>query len=57
MVHSDLEVRILIIEATRDMVQTRTRTLDFHLQVEDLGGGAGLTTAQMYGVLELPAKW
>ena len=53
MVHSDLGVRILIIEATRDMVQTRTRTLD---QVEDLGVGASLTTAQMYDILELPAK-
>ena len=52
MVHSDLGVRILI-EATRDMVQTRTRILN---QVEDLGAGAGLTTAQMYGVLGLPAK-
>ena len=36
------------------MVQTRTRTLD---QVEDFGVGTGLKTAQMYGVLELPAKW
>ena len=54
MAHSDLGVRILIIEATRDMVQTRTRILS---QVEDLGAGAGLTMAQMYGVLELPVKW
>ena len=53
MAHSDLGVRILIIEATRDMVQTRTRIFN---QVEDLGAGTGLTTAQMYGVLELSAK-
>ena len=36
MAHSDLGVRILIIEATRDMVQTRTKILN---QVEDLGQG------------------
>ena len=53
MAHLDLGVRILIIEATRDMVQTQTRTLNL---VEDLGAGAGLTTAQMYNILELPAK-
>ena len=54
MVHSDLGVRTLIIGVTRDMVQTQTRTLNL---VEDLGTGAGLTTAQMYNILELPAKW
>ena len=51
MVHSDLGVRILITGVTRKMVQTRTLN-----QVEDLGAGAGLTTAQMYNILELPAK-
>ena len=53
MAHSDLGVRILTIGVTKDMVQTQIRTLN---QVEDLGAGAGLTTAQMYDVLELPAK-
>ena len=53
MAHSDLGIRILIIGVTRDMVQTQTRTLNL---VEDLGAGAGLTTAQMYDVLRVASK-
>ena len=53
MAHSDLGVRILIIGVARDMVQIQIRTLN---QMEDLGAGAGLTTAQMYNILELLAK-
>ena len=53
MAHSDLGVRILIIGAIRDMGQTQTRTLN---QMEDLGAGADLITAQMYGILELLVK-
>ena len=53
MAHSDLGVRILIIGAIRDMGQTQTKTLN---RMEDLGTGADLITAQMYGVLGLLVK-
>ena len=42
--HLDLGVRILIIGAIRDMEQTQTKTSN---QMEDLGVGADLITAQM----------
>ena len=53
MAHSDLGVRILIIGVIRDMGQTQTKTLN---QMEDLGAGADLITAQMYSILELLVK-
>ena len=39
--------------AIRDMGQTQTETLN---QMEDLGAGADLITARMYGILELLVK-